>query len=338
MQNSLLDHVSTLASADVIAGLEREVRAERGATARVIAWLVEVERRKLYLDAGLNSLFSYCVEVLGFSEDETCNRTGAVRAVLEYPVVLEMLEARSITMTTARLLYPHLKGQPDPAAVLRSAAGRSRREVERLIATLSPRPDVATTIRKVPVSPTPQALAFGTQGTVAANTPRPSPPAQFAPLSPDRYRLQVTISGSAVEKLELAQDMLSHALPKGDAAAVLEQALDLLLEDLARRRFATTSAPRPDQEGAKGSRHVPAAVKRAVWVRDRGRCAFVGTTGRRCDERWFVQFHHRHPHALGGPATVDNIALRCAAHNAHEARIDFGRSTRPGTGAPCSTP
>jgi hypothetical protein len=178
MQNPLLDHVAQLPSTEVIAGLEREVRAERGATARVIAWLVEVERRKLYLDAGFNSLFTYCVEVLGFSEDETCNRTGAVRAVLEYPAVLEMLEDRSITMTTARLLYPHLKGQPDPAAVLKSVAGQSRRAVERLIATLAPRPDVATSIRKVPVAPTPHALAFGTQGTVAATTARPSPPAQ----------------------------------------------------------------------------------------------------------------------------------------------------------------
>jgi hypothetical protein len=132
--------------------------------------------------------------------------------------------------------------------------------------------------------------------------------------------------------------MSSHAGPKGDAAAVLEQALDLLLEDLARRRFASTSAPRPEQESAAGSRHVPAAVKRAVWVRDRGRCAFVGTSGRRCGERRFVQFHHRHPHALGGPATVDNIALRCAAHNAHEARADYGRSIRPGTGADRAAP
>jgi hypothetical protein len=195
MQNSLLAQVAALPPAEVIAGLEREVRAERGATARVIAWLVEVERRKLYLDAGFSSLFSYCVEALGFSED--------------------MLEARSITMTTARLLFQHLKGHPDPAAVLRSAAGRSRREVERIIAELTPRPDVVTSIRKVPASPTPPAVvASATRGAVAANAARPSSPAHIAPLSPDRYHLQVTISGSAVEKLELAQDMLSHALPK----------------------------------------------------------------------------------------------------------------------------
>jgi hypothetical protein len=61
MQNSMLDHVASLASPEVLAGLAREVHAERGATARVIAWLVEVERRKLYLDAGFSSLFTYCV-------------------------------------------------------------------------------------------------------------------------------------------------------------------------------------------------------------------------------------------------------------------------------------
>jgi hypothetical protein len=46
---------------------------------------------------------------------------------------------------------------------------------------------------------------------------------------------------------------------------------------------------------------------------------------------------------LGGPATVDNIQLRCRAHNGYEAELDFGTSkrlreqigaTRPGTSSP----
>jgi hypothetical protein len=70
---------------------------------------------------------------------------------------------------------------------------------------------------------------------------------------------------------------------------------------------------------------VPVAVKRAVWVRDLGRCAFVGTGGRRCDERAFLQFHHVRPYAVGGAATVDGIQLRCGRHNRHEAEVFFAR-------------
>src|SRR5262249_12831504 len=61
-----------------------------------------------------------------------------------------------------------------------------------------------------------------------------------------------------------------------------------------------------------------------VWLRDLGRCAFVAATGRRCDERAFLEFHHVEPHALGGETTLANIELRCRNHNAYEARLLFG--------------
>jgi 5-methylcytosine-specific restriction endonuclease McrA len=71
------------------------------------------------------------------------------------------------------------------------------------------------------------------------------------------------------------------------------------------------------------SRHIPAAVKRAVWRRDAGRCAFVGDAGR-CTETGCLEYHHVVPFAEGGTAVVSNIELRCRAHNAHEAERWFG--------------
>jgi hypothetical protein len=162
----------------------------------------------------------------------------------------------------------------------------------------------------------------------APPSPSTRPPAQVTPLSPDRYRVQVTIGGDTLEKLRLAKDLLRHALPSGDEAAILDRALTALLTDLAQRKFAATERPRLSSGTTPGSRHVPAEVKRAVWLRDLGRCAFLGTNGRRCPERGFLEFHHRHPYALGGPATAANIQLRCRAHNDLESRVDFGRHGR----------
>jgi hypothetical protein len=72
------------------------------------------------------------------------------------------------------------------------------------------------------------------------------------------------------------------------------------------------------------SRHIPVAVKREVWERDKGQCAFVSRNGRRCSEKGRLEFHHVHAYALGGPATVENIALRCRTHNAYEGVALFG--------------
>jgi 5-methylcytosine-specific restriction endonuclease McrA len=74
------------------------------------------------------------------------------------------------------------------------------------------------------------------------------------------------------------------------------------------------------------ARSIPAAVRRAVWRRDCGRCRYVDPRGRRCDGTRNVDFHHVVPFAMGGSHTVDNIELRCAAHNQYQADLDFGRA------------
>jgi hypothetical protein len=166
----------------------------------------------------------------------------------------------------------------------------------------------------------------GLEGTSARRA------AEVTPLSPDRYRVQVTIGTGTLEKLRLAKDLLRHSVPSGDEAVILDRALTALLEDIARRRCAATSSPRPAPGATSGSRHVPAEVRRRVWLRDAARCAFVGTGGRRCSERSFLEFHHVKPFALGGEATVENVQLRCRSHNAYEARLYFAPDDGSGNG------
>ena len=97
--------------------------------------------------------------------------------------------------------------------------------------------------------------------------------------------------------------------------------------------------PPERKPGGHASRHIPAAVKRSVWDRDKGQCTFVGRNGKRCTSIGWLEYHHVYAYAMGGPATVDNIALRCRAHNAYESRQLFGANgkkvTRPGA---CSVP
>jgi len=196
-----------------------------------------------------------------------------------------------------------------------------------------------------------RAPAFGTLAPPATPPPVSSPPgnavpvasggpegtsarraAEVTPLSPDRYRVQVTIGTGTLEKLRLAKDLLRHSVPSGDEAVILDRALTALLEDIARRRCAATPSPRPSPGATPGSRHVPAEVRRRVWLRDSARCAFVGTGGRRCSERSFLEFHHVKPFALGGETTVENVQLRCRSHNAYEARLYFAPDSGSGSG------
>lgn len=73
-----------------------------------------------------------------------------------------------------------------------------------------------------------------------------------------------------------------------------------------------------------------AEVKRAVWLRDLGCCAYVGPNGHRCQERGFLEFHHVRPFEVGGEATIENIPLRCGRHNRYEAKVYFRRDEGAG--------
>jgi hypothetical protein len=117
--------------------------------------------------------------------------------------------------------------------------------------------------------------------------------------------------------------LLSHSVPSGDLAALVERAFDALIAQETKRRMGA-GKPRKRRALAPGSRHVPVEVARLVWERDGGQCAFVDGQGRRCSARRFLTLEHREPHALGGPPTVDNVCLYCAGHNAEAARNVFG--------------
>jgi hypothetical protein len=178
----------------------------------------------------------------------------------------------------------------------------------------------STSPRAEPVT----AVAVPSSGSSPASPVSSPPPALVQPLAPDRYRVTFTASGETCELLEMAQDLLRHAIPSGDPAQIVGRALQVLVEDLVRRKFAVGRRSRASKGQADDSRNIPAEVQRAVFIRDRGRCSFIGCHGRTCGERAFVEFHHLIPYAAGGRPTVENIALRCHAHNAYEAEVFYG--------------
>ena len=328
-----------LSNSELLARVEGLAQNEREATASLIIHLAELDARRLYLGEGCSSLFTYCTHVLHFSEHAAYGRIEAARTGRRFPAALEMLEDGSINLTTVCMLAAHLT-HDNHRELLAAATHKSKRQVEELVARLRPKPAVPATVRKLPAPSAAPAVEGAVNGLnpgadaqthaelealsvplVAPVSPRA---AVVAPLAPERYRVQFTATAETCDKLRLAQDLLRHQIPDGDPAKIFDRALTALLGDLARQKLAATARPRGSRGSAPGSRHVPANVKRAVWLRDGGRCAFVANNGRRCAARGFLEFHHITPHAAGGEPTAGNIQLRCRAHNGYEAEVYFG--------------
>lgn len=337
----MLASVAQLTNDELLARVKHLAAREREATSSLVAHLVELDKRRLHLAEGCSSLFTYCTQVLRLSEHAAYGRIVAARAGRRFPVILQMLEDGSVNLTTVRLLAAHLTGE-NHRRILDMARRKSKRQVQELVARLWPQPDVPSSVRKLP---TPSLPASGStlQGAVASFQPTddtqaiadPCPPSAapmplqagrvvVAPLAPQRYKIQFTASVETYDKLRLAQNLLRHQIPDGDPAKIFDRALTALIEGLAKKKFAAADRPRSSLGPMPKSRHIPAEVRRAVWKRDGGRCAFVSCKGRRCTERGFLEFHHVAPYSAGGESTVENIQLRCRAHNGHEAELYFG--------------
>jgi hypothetical protein len=349
-----LSLASTLSDAALLARVCALADEERHVTADLIASLAELDARRLYLCAGCSSLFTYCTEVLHLSEHAAYGRIEAARAARHFPLILARLTEGAITLTTVCLLAPLLTAE-NHERLLDAARHKSKRDVERIVAATRPQPAVPSVIRKLPQPASLELVQLADTAGVDRQLPgiaerrdevciapegpsSPAPqaaalppprPAIIRPLAPERYRVQFTMSREMHDTFRRVQELMRNNVPDGDTAVIFGCALTLLLDHLEKQKLAAAAKPRNndgDQQHRTGrtarTRYVPAAVRRAVWARDEGRCAFVGTNGR-CQERGFLEFHHVQPFADGGETTAANLQLRCRAHNAYEATLYF---------------
>ena len=336
-----------LSDTDLLAEAKTLAARERSATVQLIAALEEIDARRLYLPQGCRSMFTYCTEVLHLSESAAYARIEVARAVRRFPRILALLEAGAITLTTVGLLTAHLTDE-NYERLLESATHKSKRQVEDIVAALRPQPPVPSVVRKLPSAAAPEPLsklisaADGEADPIAhlegLRSPQIAPippvrPAIIAPLSPERYKLQLTISKETHDTLRRVQDLMRHTNPTGDPAVIFDRALAMLLNSLEKAKLGRTDRPRGTTRAVSAtSRHIPATVKREVSKRDGERCAFVGDAGR-CTETGGLEYHHVVPFAEGGALIASNIQLRCRAHNGYEAEQWFGplvtREARP---------
>ena len=335
-----IDNIQKLSDDELEAALAGLVLRQNNVTCELVAHIGELDHRRLYAKYACSSTFVYCQQRLHMSESMTGKHIRVARLARGFPVILDLLRAGDIHVSNLVLLAPHLT-DANHQELLAAAKHKSKREVELLLAQWFPRPDVPAKIRKLPES--------RVLGTPTPKAPKPpddtitTPPARFAlvpsvskpapskvkPLAPARFKVEFTCDQKLYDKIERVKELLGPRHRQGELSELFDLAVEMLLEDLEKKKYAKTSKPRrskKQKEKGKRTRHIPNHVKREVFERDGGQCAFVDAEGNRCKERWGLEFHHEEvPFASGGEHTLDNIWLACRAHNRYRADQEFGR-------------
>jgi len=108
------------------------VRRDCANTATLLAYIAEVDQRRLYLPAGYPSMYAYCLGELHLSEDEAYKRIRAARTAREYPVLFDEVAGGRLHLTAVLLLAPHLtSGNLGELVAAATHKGRGNRALDR---------------------------------------------------------------------------------------------------------------------------------------------------------------------------------------------------------------
>ena len=342
---------------------DRWVRHDRRSFLVGLTRIAEIDERKLYLPEGYSCMKAFLMDRMGLTEGAAYKRLTTARAARKYPQILVALTDGRLHMRAVLMLGRHLTpGNVDE--LVAAAAGKTRFELEILLASLCPRPDVPSRIEAIlpvpafagaepaagglgPLAPErvnpiiPDEIAH-TQVVPSMSVPAPSHPlapervgplaerGRVTPLSPGRFKFGGTWNEEEFELYNDVRDLMSHQVPSGDLSQVLVALMKFAKPLLEKRKYGATDRPRRPRP-TKSRDHVPAHVRREVRKRDGDRCSFVSEGGRRCEETRFLEFDHDpEPKARGGKATVDNTRLLCRAHNQYGAERVFGTAFMDG--------
>jgi hypothetical protein len=159
--------------------------AERERLADLLSYLAEMDRRRLYAEAGCSSLFAYCTEILKMASSSAGRRVLAARLLASCPQIEGYLRDGRLNLSTICALRKVIE---DEGEIPGWALGASEEEVK---------------------------------WRVAAKYPRTPAPAVIQPISEELTEIRITVSREFMELLEEAKSALSHDIPNGNLEAIL---------------------------------------------------------------------------------------------------------------------
>ena len=306
--------------------------------AEILLHLIEVEKRRLFADYGYSSMFSYCTKGLGLTEASAHRRITSARAMLKFPELYQLLAEGKVNCTTVSLISKFLT-ENNKEELLGSIVGKSVREVEAVVAEQrpvaeKPRERIKVIAHKsVAKSSIKGELPLFAEDLSVKDRTFSAESSTKSEEIEKRWQLQFSLGGEQKEKLDWVKAHLSTKYPLGLG---LEEMLAELLELYLEKHSPERKQERREKRKQRGnnsmrvaseerSRHIPAELRDAVFVRDGGSCTFIGVDGRSCGSCHGVEVDHIVPFSIGGEHSLSNLRLRCRTHNRLEAERVFGR-------------
>ncbi len=330
---------SALSDADLLRETRYLAERARHNEIHLLSHLAELDSRRLCLEEGFRSLYEYCTLSLGFEEGEAYRRIRVARVIRGFPEAKAALEQKKVNASHLVVLSPWL----EPGNVkewLEAAHGKTRRELESLVAIRYPQAPQPDFVRNLPAQSSlvsaapPMSLEIGEPAArhdnqpgpglgptpVPAQAPLDGGPPQMIPITTDRVRVGFDAASALAQMIERMRQLLRHKYPEGRLEDLIREAVSDYLDrkdpdrKLELKAAKSTSAaptigslepvdgrlPTRYMRSWATGRYIPAKVKSAVWARDKGSCAWRNKDGTACGSKDWIEYDHITPYARGG--------------------------------------
>jgi 5-methylcytosine-specific restriction endonuclease McrA len=132
---------SHLSGSQVLHGFSQAKASSRATDALLLAYVADIDARKLFLDAGYPSIHAFCVTEFDATHDEAKARIRTARVALKFPTMFAMLSDGRLKMSLVLLLAPYLH-PGNVEELLAAVTSRTKREAQRILAQRFPRTEM----------------------------------------------------------------------------------------------------------------------------------------------------------------------------------------------------
>ena len=272
-----LETIKAFEKDDLINNTNLQNGNEKKAMTLNIAHLAEIRKRKLHIDLGYSSLYKYCTEALIIPEGSAYHRIQVAGVCERFPETLTYLYEGRTTLTNAGILSPHLTAE-NHLDLLERSAGKTRKEVEEIVAAIAPKSPLSSGIRQrcEPLLMTPQgslqdepeAKSLSPKDESDPEQTSPSlKPSTMRPATPETYNFRFSADKTFMDTLNRLAEVHGIHGVSTNLAILFEKAMEDSLDrrDPMRRKArrdkrAKAAAEKAAKEGVRCS-DAPTPVK-----------------------------------------------------------------------------
>ena len=243
--------VAALSDRELLAQTGNLARVERHLQGAIIDHLAEIEARSLFLRRGFASLFEYAVRELGYSDAAAGRRIAAMRLCADNPHTRERLRDGSLSLSAAAELqwaFDRQRRRVPPVAATAAAADTPQAATTPAVAALPTEPPLVLDAvgRQKLVEEAAGKSTRQVKRMLADLDPELAAAAdRVRPLGNGRYELKAVIDAECQRGLEQLASLLSHVDPRMTVGQLVGRLVREALDrhDPSRRRPRTGSRP-----------------------------------------------------------------------------------------------